>query len=68
MDSTTTIENVEPYYVQSKMKIDILEVVEKSDGSAEISLDIDRNGLDLLIKEGFISMMNKGLKLSENNE
>ena len=68
MDSTTTIKNVEPYYVQSKMKIDILEVVAKSDGSAEISLDIDRNGLDLLVKEGFISMMNKGLKLSENNE
>ena len=68
MDSTTTIKNVEPYYVQNKMKIDILEVVEKSDGSAEISLDIDRNGLDLLVKEGFISMMNKGLKLSENNE
>ena len=38
--------------------MDILEVVEKSDGSAEISLDIDRNGLDLLVKEGFISMMN----------
>ena len=44
------------------MKIDILEVIEKDDGSAEVAIDIDRKGMDILIREGFTSIMNKGLK------
>ena len=65
MDSLNTTAGIMPNYSYSankEMKIDILEVIEKDDGSAEVAIDIDRKGMDILIREGFTSIMNKGLK------
>tara|TARA_R100000664_G_C2747481_1_gene134994 strand:+ start:1555 stop:1755 length:201 start_codon:yes stop_codon:yes gene_type:complete len=65
MNTTTSLKNVEPYYISNKMKVNVLEVIEKSDGSAEITIDVDRYGLDMLVKEGFLSIINKGLDLNK---
>ena len=65
MDSLNTTAGIMPNYsysVNKEMKIDILEVIEKDDGSAEVAIDIDRKGMDILIREGFTSIINKGLK------
>jgi hypothetical protein len=65
MDSLNTTAGIMTNYSYSankEMKIDILEVIEKDDGSAEVAIDIDRKGMDILIREGFTSIMNKGLK------
>ena len=65
MDSINTTAGITPYYSYSsnkEMKIDILEIIEKDDGSAEVALDIDRKGMEILIREGFTSVINKGLK------
>ena len=65
MDNLNTTVGIVPHYSYSankEMKIDILEVIEKDDGSAEVAIDIDRKGMDILIREGFTSIMNKGLK------
>jgi len=65
MESLNTTTGIIPHYSYSankEMKIDILEVIEKDDGSAEVAIDIDRKGMDILIREGFTSIMNKGLK------
>jgi hypothetical protein len=65
MDSLNTTAGIVPHYSYStnkEMKIDILEVIEKDDGSAEVAIDIDRKGMDILIREGFTSIINKGLK------
>ena len=35
------------------MKVDVLEVIEKSDGSAKITMDLDREALSLMV-EGFM--------------
>ena len=65
MDSLNTTAGIMTNYSYSankEMKIDILEVIEKDDGSAEVAIDIDRKGMDILIREGFTSIINKGLK------
>jgi hypothetical protein len=65
MESLDTTAGIMPHYSYSankEMKIDILEVTERDDGSAEFAIDIDRKGMDILIREGFTSIMNKGLK------
>ena len=65
MDSLNTTAGIMTNYTYSankEMKIDILEVIEKDDGSAVVAIDIDRKGMDILIREGFTSIMNKGLK------
>ena len=61
IDTTTGITPYYSYNNNKEMKIDILEVIEKSDGSAEIALDIDRKGMETLVKEGFTSIINRGL-------
>ena len=65
MDNLNTTAGIMTNYTYSankEMKIDILEVIEKDDGSAEVAIDIDRKGMDILIREGFTSIINKGLK------
>ena len=65
MDSLNTTAGIMTNYSYSankEMKIDILEIIEKDDGSAEVALDIDRKGMEILIREGFTSVINKGLK------
>ena len=65
MDSLNTTAGIMTNYSYSankEMKIDILEIIEKDAGSAEVALDIDRKGMEILIREGFTSVINKGLK------
>jgi|TARA_R100001530_G_scaffold1137_1_gene1959 hypothetical protein len=64
-DNLNTTVGIIPHYsynADREMKIDVLEIIEKDDGSAEVALDIDRKGMDILIREGFASIVNKGLK------
>jgi hypothetical protein len=65
MDTINTTTGITPYYsynTNKEIKIDILEIIEKDDGSAEVALDIDRKGMETLVKEGFTSVINKGLR------
>jgi len=64
MDNINTTTGITPYYSYNnkEMNINILEIIEKDDGSAEVALDIDRKGMDTLIRAGFTSIINKGLK------
>jgi ribosome biogenesis SPOUT family RNA methylase Rps3 len=50
------------------MKITISELIEHEDGSATYKVDTDREGTELLVQEGLISLMTKALKDKEENE
>ncbi len=64
MDNINTTTGITPYYSYNnkEMNINIFEIIENDDGSAEVALDIDRKGMDTLIRAGFTSIINKGRK------
>lgn len=43
------------------MKIEVVEITEKEDGSATITLDLDEEGLQYLVSEGMNSLLRNSI-------
>ena len=48
------------------MKIDLKIVKENKDGSANASVDFDKEGLEFLVQEGILSILTQYIKQNEN--
>lgn len=48
------------------MKIEATKVRENADGSGVVTLDFDKEGLQFLVQEGFISIIKDYIKQNEN--
>jgi hypothetical protein len=44
------------------MNIEIVEMIENPDGSADLRIELDADAHKVIIQEGFISMLLKGLE------
>jgi len=49
------------------MKIKVKKFKEKKDGSAVVNLALDKDAKDWLIGEGFVTVLKKGLNISESH-
>ena len=48
------------------MKIDLKIIKENKDGSANASVDFDKEGLEFLVQEGILSILTQYIKQNEN--
>ena len=48
------------------MKIEVKVVKENEDGSANAIVDFDKEGLEFLVQEGLLSLINQAIKIDKN--